>query len=202
MVSAHPEKGRRHIIKINNLIACTLAVFAKEKFESPKPFDKQPGALQGAACPRYGVQPHVAKRDPFTSSRRWLQIAFAVILQHMGTYKKKTELLDSKEAKRRHDLMDKAIFDFAGSLDELEGALGMYMIGRHFGWKVLYVIHSKKTIRKYEEILGIAVRTEFPEEGPDARRSNGFRAVELATNFWKTITSGQIPDKRIAEKAN
>ncbi len=120
----------------------------------------------------------------------------------MGIYRKKTELIDEQEAKRRHDLMDKAIFNFSGSLDELEGALGMYMIGRHFGWKVLYVIHSKKTIRKYEEILDIAVRDEFDETGPDAQRSLGYRAVEFTSNFWKSITSGQIPEKRIATKAN
>ena len=119
----------------------------------------------------------------------------------MTTYKKKTLLIDSKAAKSRHDLMDQAIFNFDGQLDELEGALGMYMIGRHFGWKVLYVIHSKKTIRKYEQILSITVRDEFTEVGPDAQRSNGFRAVQFASNFWKSITSGQIPEKRVVEKA-
>jgi hypothetical protein len=114
----------------------------------------------------------------------------------MATYKKKTELIPAEEAKARHDLMDQVIFNFAGDFSELEGALGMYMIGRHFGWKVLYIIHSKKTIRKYEEILGIAVRDVFPEVGPDAERSNGYRAVQHATNFWKSITSGQIEGKR------
>ena len=119
----------------------------------------------------------------------------------MAAYKKLTDLVSPSEAKRRHDLMDLAIFDFEGSLDELEGALGMFMIGRHFGWKVLYVIHSKLTIRKYEAILGIVVREEFPEVGPDAKRSNGYRAIESASNFWKAITSGQIPEKRTALKA-
>jgi hypothetical protein len=114
----------------------------------------------------------------------------------MAIYKKKTPLVDAAEAKMRHDHMDNVIFDFAGDFGELEGALGMYMIGRHFGWKVLYIIHSKKTIRKYEEILGIAVRDAFPEVGPDAERSNGFRVVQHATNFWKSITSGQIEGKR------
>lgn len=119
----------------------------------------------------------------------------------MTTYKKKTPLLNGDAAKTRHDLMDQAIFNFEGSLEELEGALGMYMIGRHFGWKVLYVIHSKKTIRKYEQILNITVRDEFLEVGPDAQRSNGYRAVEFASNFWKSITSGQIPEKRVVEKS-
>jgi hypothetical protein len=119
----------------------------------------------------------------------------------MATYKKRTKLVDAAEAKRRHDLMDQAIFNFAGTLEELEGALGMYMLGRHSGWKVLYILHSKKTIRKYEEILEISIREEFEEEGPDARRSNGFRVVEMASNFWKAITSGQIPEKRHVDKA-
>ncbi|WP_234267638.1 hypothetical protein [Hydrogenophaga sp. NFH-34] len=114
----------------------------------------------------------------------------------MAPYRKKTPLVDADEAKRRHDLMDKAIFNFTGSLDELEGALGMYMIGRHFGWKPLYVIHSKKTIRKYEEILGISVREVFPEEGPDAERSIGYKFVKTASNFWKSITDGKIEGKR------
>ena len=96
--------------------------------------------------------------------------------------------------------MDNAIYQFGGLLDELEGALGMYMIGRHFGWKVLYVIHSKQTIRKYEHVLGIEVRKEFDEKGPDAYRSNGFRAVDKASNFWKAVTSGKIPEKRLVER--
>ena len=52
--------------------------------------------------------------------------------------------VEADEALRRHRVMDEAIFNFRGGIDELEGALGMYMIGRHFGWKVLYLIHTKK----------------------------------------------------------
>jgi hypothetical protein len=111
--------------------------------------------------------------------------------------KRNAEFVSPGEARRRHDVMDCAIFNFAGSLDELEGALGMYMIGRHLGWKVLYVIHSKQTIRKYERILAISVRHEFPAEGPDAMRSRGYRSVRDASNFWKAASSGQIPEKRM-----
>lgn len=31
------------------------------------------------------------------------------------------------------------------------------MVGFHFGWKVLYLVHSKRTIKKYEAMLGIKV---------------------------------------------
>lgn len=103
----------------------------------------------------------------------------------------KTELVDRDEAKRRHDVMDNAILDFSGGIDELEGALGMYMIGRHFGWKVLYIIHSKKTVAKYEQILSIKVREEFEPETVDSNRSLAFKALRKITNFWKVVSGDE-----------
>jgi hypothetical protein len=55
------------------------------------------------------------------------------------------------------------------------------------------IIHNKRTIRKYEEILGINIREEFPEEGPDCMRPNGYRAAKVVDNFWKAVSG----DKRI-----
>lgn len=109
----------------------------------------------------------------------------------------KTPNVPADEAKRRHDVMDQAIRNFRGQLDELESALGMYMLGRHFGWKVLYIIHSKRTVAKYEEILGIDVRQEFEAEGADAERSVGFLAVQKITNFWKVVSGDEkLPIER------
>lgn len=93
---------------------------------------------------------------------------------------------------------DKAITYFQGTIDDLESALGMLRIGHHLGWRVLYLIHSKKTIRKYEEILDIKVRDLFPEEGPSAKRSVGLALAKQASNFWKVV-SGEI---KIANKKN
>src|SRR5687768_3824595 len=90
----------------------------------------------------------------------------------------KTRPTSPDEAKRRHDVMDQAILNFQGQLDELEGALGMYMLGRHVGWKVLYIIHSKRTVAKYEKILGISVREEFEPETIDSHRSHGYRLAQ------------------------
>ncbi len=114
--------------------------------------------------------------------------------------KRKTPDIEPEAALKRHKLMDETIVRFEGNMDELESALGMYMIGRHFGWKVLYIIHSKRTIRKYEEILGITIREEFEAEGPDAERSNGFRAVKTVTNFWKAVSGDTpIPGKKLVQ---
>ena len=103
----------------------------------------------------------------------------------------KTKPVEPVEAKRRHDLMDAAILTFKGQLDELESALGMYMLGRHFGWKVLYIIHSKKSVAKYEKILGIDVRAEFEAETVDSHRSLGFQAASALSNFWKVVSGDE-----------
>ncbi|WP_137894985.1 hypothetical protein [Ramlibacter sp. 2FC] len=105
------------------------------------------------------------------------------------------------------DLLDRAIDKFGspklsevGSIDELEQALGMYVIGRHVGWKVLVLVHNKRTIRKYEEILGISVREAFPEEAAASMRSVGYRFAKTLSNFWKAV-SGEVsvPDRRKLE---
>ena len=111
-----------------------------------------------------------------------------------------TPHLAPDDAKRLSDLVDTAIRNFRGSSDELEGAIGMYMLGRHVGWRVLMIIHSKRTIKKYEGILGIDVRTAFPEEGPDVDRSHGYRLAKKFSNFWKVVSGEEkIENKRVLE---
>ncbi len=95
----------------------------------------------------------------------------------------------SPEQKEQLEQIEKrALIQFTGMLDELESALGMLRMGHHFGWKVLYLIHSKKTIRKYEEILDIKIRDIFPDEGPSAERSIGLEIAKRFSNFWKVVS--------------
>ena len=96
--------------------------------------------------------------------------------------------LSAEDAARMFSVIDHATHNYSGYLDELESALGMYVLGRHVGWKVLYLVHSKKTVAKYESILGIKVRDEFPEVGPEADRSLGYRAAQALSNFWKVVS--------------
>lgn len=106
-------------------------------------------------------------------------------------FKPQTPRVTPDEAKRRHDLMDAAIERFNGGADQLEAALGMYMIGRHVGWKVLYLIHTKATVAKYETILGIKVREEFEPETTDSSRSLAFKSAQALTNFWKIVSGDE-----------
>lgn len=114
--------------------------------------------------------------------------------------KTKTPPATQAEILERYAVMDKAIRNAEFQIDELESALGMYMIGFHFGWKVLYLIHSKRTVAKYEALLGIKVREVFPELGPDADRTNAFKIIQAVSNFWKVVSGDEKPpiqlDKR------
>lgn len=107
--------------------------------------------------------------------------------------------LSPKEAQDLIKRVEDATKEFKGQFDELESAVGMFMIGRLVGWKVLVLIHNKRTIRKYEEILGgINIREDFPEEGPLAHKSLGLEIVKKLGNFWKAVSGEQkLPERRV-----
>jgi len=92
---------------------------------------------------------------------------------------------------------NKAIKDFKGHIPDLENAIGMLTVGRQLGWKPLYLIHSKSTIRKYEHILGVRLRDVLPEAGPKAEKSYAYIMSVGVSNFWKAV-SGEIRDIRSA----
>lgn len=110
--------------------------------------------------------------------------------------------LSTKECQELIKQVEQASTEFVGLFDELESALGMLMIGRLFGWKVLVLIHNKRTIRKYEEILGISIREVFPEEGPLAHKSTGLAFAKKIGNFWKAVSGEiKIEDRRELAKS-
>ncbi len=95
-----------------------------------------------------------------------------------------------------HEIERKAFANFTGQFDELEAAIGMLHLGDHLGWKPLVLIHNKRTIRKYEEILGINIREFFPEEGPSSHRSIGYTIAKKIGNFWKAV-SGELKNEEL-----
>ena len=105
--------------------------------------------------------------------------------------------LTFEQVEELKQIEDDAIANFKGDLSQLEAALGMLRLGHHVGWKVLYLIHSKKTIRNYENILGIQIRDIFPETGPSSYRSFGFNLALRYSNFWKVVGGDtKVPRKK------
>lgn len=110
----------------------------------------------------------------------------------------KMKPLSAEQLKQLQEIEIRAIARFTGQLDELESALGFLKMGFHFGWKPMAIIHSKRTFKKYEEILEIDARTLFPEDTPTSHRSVGYALALKLSNFWK-IVNGEEPvkDKRV-----
>ena len=111
-----------------------------------------------------------------------------------------TPLPTERQSVERYRFLDQVIRNAECQLDELESALGMYLVGFHFGWKVLYMIHSKRTIKKYEAILGIKVTEVFDPIGPDADRTNAFKIISAVSNFWKVVSGDEKPPVEVEDK--
>jgi hypothetical protein len=99
--------------------------------------------------------------------------------------------LGAQEAQAALALIDDAIVRYRGGIDSLEQAIGFYLVGRHLGWKVLVLMHNKRTIRKFEEILGINIRETFPELGVASDRSLGYQIASQLSNFWKAVSGDE-----------
>jgi len=101
---------------------------------------------------------------------------------------KKLTPLSVDQLVQLHTIELDAIARFAGTTDELETALGFLRLGFQIGWKPLMIIHSKKTGRKYEQILGINSREYFPEVTASSERIRGYKIAKTLTNFWKAVS--------------
>ena len=106
----------------------------------------------------------------------------------------KTPRATPEEAQERYAFIESVIRSLPEDhygIDEIESALGMYLLAHNLGWKVLYLVHSKKTIRKYEEILGLKLSEHFDEFGPDADRTNAYKIIKAVSNFWKLVSGDE-----------
>ena len=93
-------------------------------------------------------------------------------------------------------LLDAVIFRRLADAPEaarLVGAIGVLIVGRQYGWRVMMLVHSPSTIRKYMKILGIRhLREVLPDNTMLPKMSrNAAKDICLLTNprpaGWKDI---------------
>ena len=103
-----------------------------------------------------------------------------------------SEAEDTRRWIQEEDLMVicRAWRNYEGDLAVFEGAVGAYFLGRFAGYDALRVVHSWRTLRKYEQILGIRFKEQVNGRTPDSRRVNGIRYAENFQAFWKAIAAG------------
>jgi len=88
--------------------------------------------------------------------------------------------------------LDEVSRNYKGQNGELENAIGTMDLGRLFGWNILALIHNKRTIRQYEEILDFDVREELPEEGPTPTSRSG----QSSSRRWGRFGRGLVATSR------
>lgn len=94
-------------------------------------------------------------------------------------------------------LIENSFDCFQGSADSWESAVGMMFLGKYMGWKIVHLVHSQATVKKYEKILGIDVKTDFDPTTDASHRSRAWNAIEGFSNFWKAVKGEtDIPDAR------
>ncbi len=109
--------------------------------------------------------------------------------------------LNKKQLSEIQEITYRAIAHFEGNAEKLETAIGALYLGIHLGWKTLYIIHNKRTIRQFEEILGITFKEYFDDVLPGSRRSPGYTKAEDQKKYWKVVNGTfQVPLKRMLQK--
>lgn len=90
--------------------------------------------------------------------------------------------------------------DFRGDLRILCSIIGIEAFGRLFGWKVLYLVRSKKTVREHCSLLGLTPSEDFPEVTSLSYRSDGLRCLNANKHPFWSVVSGliKIPCKSTA----
>jgi hypothetical protein len=92
----------------------------------------------------------------------------------------------------------KRIRKYKGDITDLERAIGCLYVGREFGWKVMLLVHDRKSIAKYEELTGLDFRKELPEVGAYAHKSQAWLLVQKVSSFWKAV-KGEIAGVKTPE---
>jgi len=84
-------------------------------------------------------------------------------------------------------LVDRIIEEFQGDQEELERAIGMLLLGRKMGWRVVHLTHDKTDVRRFERLLGIDLEGALPEVGPLSSKSAAWSALDGLGNFWRAV---------------
>lgn len=96
----------------------------------------------------------------------------------------------------QNNAIQQSMTHYRGHAMALESALGAVIIGHKYGWRVLKLVHSPATYRKYEKILGVKFQDISPERGPLAKKSRGLALADKLNSFWAVATGKKkIEDK-------
>lgn len=98
-----------------------------------------------------------------------------------------SKLITCLSDEQESSLVDR-INTYKGQATTLESAIGALVIGQRYGWRVLRIVHTAATYKKYEEILGLSFKEVLPETTETSQRNLGFRIATKLDSFWSVVT--------------
>lgn len=72
-------------------------------------------------------------------------------------------------------------------LGTVEGAIGALFVGQRYGLKILRIVHSAKTLRQYEQFLGLPFEELIPQHGQYIDRSFAWKIVTTTREYWDLV---------------
>lgn len=86
-------------------------------------------------------------------------------------------------------IISNAIKNYTGNMEILQAAIGCLFLSIYLGRRTMQVVHSPRTIRRYEAALGIKFKelSFIPETTENSSRSLGYQIAIAAENFWDYV---------------
>lgn len=76
--------------------------------------------------------------------------------------------------------------DYKGQLDHLQAAIGLMMIGRVMGWRVVRLVCSRSAWTDANNLFG-DVKTLLPAETEFSDKSMAYRVVKASGQYWEYV---------------
>ena len=83
--------------------------------------------------------------------------------------------------------IDEVSINFTGQLDDLTAAVGMVMVGRLYGWRVIRLVNSKRLWSFACKLFG-DLKELLPERGVLAHKSLGLAIVDKSGDYWDVVS--------------
>ena len=93
------------------------------------------------------------------------------------------EMMNDEELIMKIDVVTK---NFKGQLDDLTAVVGMVMVGRLYGWRVIRLVNSRRHWVLACKLFG-DLKELLPERGYLAHQSVGLAIVDKAGDYWGII---------------
>lgn len=83
--------------------------------------------------------------------------------------------------------IDEVTTNFRGQLDDLTAVVGMVMVGRLYGWRVIRLVNSRRHWVLACKLIG-DLKVLLPERTDLSDHSVGLAIIDKAGNYWDVIS--------------